>query len=692
MTRQCPWIPAGPTNASRLIAIFLVCTLANALIVRAAVVTFQNGVSSYTGTVDTFVQQAAPATANGASTAAEWDGDDPPGTNQVNAALVRFDSIFGGGVGQVPIGSQINSATLSYTVFNTGTVGIIYEAATSWSGATSWNTLGGTPGVDAADYGTYVNSASGTSLTTYNVDVTPSLILWSSDPTLNKGWIILPTGTDGVQIRSSEYATIASRPKLTVNYGVAAPPSLVRAPYLQLGTPTSMTICWRTNIATDSVVHFGAAPGSLTTTVSDPTLRIDHYVKLSGLSPATTYYYDVGLTGQVLIGGDVHHYFATSPVAGTRGRFSFWVVGDSGTGGADQAAVRNAMLAVTAAEPPDLYLHMGDIAYNSGTETEFTNYHFAVYQNILRHTVCWPTLGNHEGTLSDSQTQTGPYYTAFVMPKLAEAGGLASNTEAYYSFDYANAHFICLDSHDSPRTPGSAMLTWLANDLAMTTQNWVIAFWHHPPYSHGSHDSDDPADSGGRLKDMRENVLPILEAGGVDLVLGGHSHIYERSYLVDGAYDTPTTAAGHIVDGGNGRTDGDGAYLKSLGQTPNEGAVYIVAGHGGASLGGTGDHPLMYFSEVDFGSCVVTVEGNVLSLANIRRDAVTSDHFTLIKTPPGDLDIDGDIDTLDVLNFVDVLLGLDVNSLHVARSDINMDTLANGSDIAGFVASYLANG
>jgi Calcineurin-like phosphoesterase/Purple acid Phosphatase, N-terminal domain len=680
-----------PLRGRLLNATVAIVAMSCASTVRATVVTFQNGVSGYTGAVDTHIRQAAPTSVHSGLTSVNWDGDDPPASGQDNAALIRFDGVFGGGAGQVPIGSQIASATLTYTVFNTGDAGIIHEAAVDWTGTTTWNTFGVTAGVNVDDYGTYVNTATGSSLTTYNIDVTPSLLVWSADPSLNKGWIILPSNADGVDIRSSEYATITLRPKLTVNYGAAAPPALVRAPYLQLGTPDSMTICWRTNVATDSVVHFGASPGSLTTTVSDPALRIDHAVTINGLAVDTTYYYDVGSSSQVLAGDDANHYFATSPTPGSRGRFSFWVVGDSGTGGAEQAAVRNAMLTVTAAEPPDLYLHMGDIAYNSGTETEFTNYYFAVYQSILRHTVCWPTLGNHEGALSDSQTQTGPYYTAFVLPKTGEAGGEASTTEAYYSFDYANAHFVCLDSHDSPRTPGSAMLTWLANDLSMTTKNWVIAYWHHPPYSRGSHDSDDPFDSGGRLKDMRENVLPILEAGGVDLVMGGHSHIYERSFLVDGAYDTPTTAAGHIVDAGDGQTDGTGAYLKSLGQTGHEGAVYVVAGHGGAAISGTADHPLMYFSELDYGSCVVTIEGNVLNLVNIRRDAVTSDHFMLIKTPPGDLDVDGDIDTLDVSNFVDVLLGLDMNAQHMARSDINLDTTANGDDVQGFVASYLLN-
>jgi 3',5'-cyclic AMP phosphodiesterase CpdA len=64
------------------------------------------------------------------------------------------------------------------------------------------------------------------------------------------------------------------------------------------------------------------------------------------------------------------------------------------------------------------------------------------------------------------------------------------------------------------------MLSWLEADLANTLQPWIIAFWHHPPYSRGSHDSDFEIE----LLEMRENALPLLEAGGVDLVLCGHSH------------------------------------------------------------------------------------------------------------------------------------------------------------------------
>ena len=82
---------------------------------------------------------------------------------------------------------------------------------------------------------------------------------------------------------------------------------------------------------------------------------------------------------------------------------------------------------------------------------------------------------------------------------------------------------------------------------------------------------------------MRQNVLPILEAGGVDLVLTGHSHSYERSFLIDGHYGTSghLGTGDHALDAGDGRTTagGDGAYIKPAGgPTPHEGAVYVVAG------------------------------------------------------------------------------------------------------------------
>ena len=173
------------------------------------------------------------------------------------------------------------------------------------------------------------------------------------------------------------------------------------------------------------------------------------------------------------------------------------------------------------------------------------------------------------------------------------------------------------------------MMSWLEADANATSQDWIVAFWHHPPYSHGSHNSDNPADSGGRLFAVREAALPILEAAGVDLVLTGHSHVYERSYLLHGHYGTSDTlVSAMILDAGDGRPSGDGAYAK-----PGlEGAVYAVAGSSALQGGGTLDHPAMFVSLARLGSMVLDFDGLRLDAAFLTETGEVLDHFTLVKT------------------------------------------------------------
>ena len=97
----------------------------------AATLTFQEGVSSYASTADTFLAESDPATSKAALTVVEWDGDDPPSSGQSNYGLVRFDDIFGVAAGKIPAGSQITSATLTYTTSNAGTTGDLHEVAIS---------------------------------------------------------------------------------------------------------------------------------------------------------------------------------------------------------------------------------------------------------------------------------------------------------------------------------------------------------------------------------------------------------------------------------------------------------------------------------------------------------------------------------------------------------------------------------
>ena len=412
-------------------------------------------------------------------------------------------------------------------------------------------------------------------------------------------------------------------------------PAIVRGPYLQLNTPTNQIIRWRTNVPTESHVAFGPTFNSLNESFLDTNLTVEHEVTLTGLVAETRYYYATGTTLTNLAGNDMNHYFRTAPLSGAANPTRIWVLGDSGTANANAQAVRDAYDTFAGTNITDLWLMLGDNAYLQGTDAQYQAAVFEMYPAMLQNTTLWPTLGNHDGISSDSATQTGPYYDMFSLPSDGQAGGLASGTEAYYAFDHANIHFICLESHETDRTTNGTMMTWMRNDLAATTQDWVIAFWHHPPYSKGSHNSDSEFEL--QINEMRENALPILEEAGVDLVLCGHSHSYERSYYINGHYDKSWTLDTNtmIIDAGDGRPGGDGPYTRQS----TTGAVYVVAGNSGQTTGGALNHPVMFFSLNQLGSLVLDISGDILQARFIDDQGVVRDNFAIVK-PSEDLEID----------------------------------------------------
>ena len=145
-------------------------------------------------------------------------------------------------------------------------------------------------------------------------------------------------------------------------------------------------------------------------------------------------------------------------------------------------AVRDGYASFARDRYTDLWLMLGDNAYPAGSDSSYQAAVFDTYPALLRQTVLWPTIGNHD--------LDPAYFDIFTLPASGECGGVASGTESYYSFDYADIHFVCLNSYSEDRSTGGPMMTWLREDLQATTKNWIIAFWHHPPYSKGSHDSD----------------------------------------------------------------------------------------------------------------------------------------------------------------------------------------------------------
>lgn len=402
--------------------------------------------------------------------------------------------------------------------------------------------------------------------------------------------------------------------------------SLVRGPYLQLGSPTETTVRWRTTTATDSVVRYGTSLGTLNLSSANATAKTEHEIRLTALTANTRYYYSVGNAATTLAGGTSDYFILTAPTIAKPTRI--WVLGDPGTGSAVQTTVRDAYYAFTGTRHTDLWLMLGDNAYNSGTDSEYTSRVFNIYPTMFRKSVLWPTLGNHDAASSDSPTQTGPYYASFTLPKQAEAGGVASGTEAYYSFNYGNIHFVCLDSHDTDRATSGAMATWLRSDLEANLKDWLIVFFHHPPYTKGSHDSD----TSTILVEMRQNIVPILEDHGVDLVLAGHSHSYERSRFIDGHYGISSTFNSSTMVKQTGSGQGAGAYAKTTaGPISHAGAVYAVPGASGQISGGALNHPAMWISLNVAGSLVLDINGNRLDATYLDSTGAVRDTFAMVK-------------------------------------------------------------
>lgn len=424
--------------------------------------------------------------------------------------------------------------------------------------------------------------------------------------------------------------------------------------YLQLASPDSIYVVWRMDGAITPVVRWGTSPDALDHEVSADNIFLrlqaeksdanteplhsapegthQYEVKITGLETDTEYYYAVYDSTRLLSekGAKGDYRFRTHPEPGKEHPLRFWVVGDSGTGAHPPRKVHTAMLEHVKKDgrPIDLYVHVGDMAYTHGKDDQFTKGFFEIYEDTLRNVPVWASMGNHEGLTSKGETGIGPFYDAYICPKEGEVGGVPSGMEAYYAFDYGRTHFIVLDSHDLDRAPTGVMAKWLQEDLEKVKDaDFIVCYFHHPPYTKGSHDSDTES----QLIEMRKFILPILESGGVDIVFTGHSHIYERSMLIDGAYATPTVAENVVLDDGDGDPDGDGAYKKSAGIHANEGAVQVVAGHGGQGLSRRGTSPIMKKIIVENGSVICDIDGNTLKAVMINADGEVRDVFSIVK-------------------------------------------------------------
>jgi hypothetical protein len=202
------------------------------------------------------------------------------------------------------------------------------------------------------------------------------------------------------------------------------------------------------------------------------------------------------------------------------GSVRFAVIGDTGSGSSKQRDVGDMMVQYRVLFPFEFVLMMGDNMYGSEAPKDFEKKFSEPYKVLLDNKVkFYATLGNHDLPLQVN-------YVNFNM-----------NGKEYYRFKKGNVAFYSLNSnYMDPK-----QVKWLESELAKDTSDWKICFFHHPPYSSAKkHGSDDQ---------LREVVEPIFIKYGVNVVLTGHDHVYERIKPQKGIYYFVSGAGGKLRSG-----------------------------------------------------------------------------------------------------------------------------------------------
>jgi len=221
------------------------------------------------------------------------------------------------------------------------------------------------------------------------------------------------------------------------------------------------------------------------------------------------------------------HTKGTLPAANVRislprkeGSLRFAVIGDTGTGSKQQYQLGQLMALSREQFSFEFVLLLGDNMYGGETPKDFEQKFSEVYKPLLDAKVkFFATLGNHDLAVQAN-------YANFNM-----------DGKEYYRFKRGNVAFYSLNSNYMDQK----QIKWLESELAADTSEWKICFFHHPPYSsakkHGSHDS------------LRDVVEPIFVKYGVNVVLTGHDHVYERIKPQKGIYYFVSGAGGKLRSG-----------------------------------------------------------------------------------------------------------------------------------------------
>lgn len=316
-----------------------------------------------------------------------------------------------------------------------------------------------------------------------------------------------------------------------------------------------------------------------------------HKVVLTDLEPGVEYRYRVGSADNNVWSGMGK--FVTDD---GDDNFSFIAIADVQASSLDnfQQAAKVMDAAMEYTPDAEFVVNLGDFV-NDCTNDEW-NWYGEAFEEANTSLTLVPVAGNHEGNITN-KLNVGWFDTTFnLLPGEGDVNGINGT---YYSYDYGDVHFTVLNSNDMyPMT--ESQRNWVYNDITSSDAQWKVLLLHRAVYSAGKNINKPDTLA------MRDTIIDIVDATGVDMVLSGHDHMYFRTLQVKDDKVCEDTV--YVTERHNG--------VDTTFAVNPDGAVYILPSTAGTKRYGVNEDAIQSvkdaadksFSTRDWGGCFANVE------------------------------------------------------------------------------------
>lgn len=497
---------------------------------------------SYTGADDTYVAQHYPTVKHGGATSLNVDGDDPNSSGHDNYAYLKWQLSP-----WIPSGAMVEEAYFELEVTNhsSGQSYEVYEVLGDWDEATlDWSPQ---PGHGGTVLGAAAPNYTGQHTVHVNAAGLAVIQQWVNTPALNHGFVIKDAvNNDGFDFGSVESTDLDDRPTLWVNYCTGgASANIIKGPYVQNPTTKGVAILWESDGNVACLLrhrqHITPPPVWTTLTGIMPGTASGKYLYEKTLTGVKSYEdYQVSCNGGATWLPDPYATFRKALASTSTATFTIAAYGDSRWDARLTSYEHEVVVKSMVKDKPRIVLHVGDIVQYGkcyANQNGWWEEYFKPAQTLIRNVAVLPAVGNHEYKTACAPADRIWYYDYFAVP-----GNIAPGQgEKWYAFNYGCARFISLNTYDSEATTFSfsqAQQDWLNAEMNSPTYlnaKWQIVYLHTPLHQW-------PDEAPRRL---RSTLQALFKNKGVDLVLEGHIHRYERGvqdgipYVITGGGGAP---------------------------------------------------------------------------------------------------------------------------------------------------------